>query len=145
MKLTYKTNEGCLTQALVLMVGVMLSAWLLPGVHVTNGWTVLLTALVITFLDNLVRPILQVIAIPFILVTMGLFLFIINGVVIMMADGLVHGFEVDGLRWAILMSLIITALNYVLEWFRKRSQQQTYQDRTQPMDDNHFDEYEEIK
>ena len=145
MKLTISSspNLGCLARTLILMLGVLLSARLLPGVHITSGLTAFTTALVITFLDSLVRPILQVVAFPFIIVTMGLFLFIINGVVILMADGLVQGFELDGLGPAVLMSLIITALNYLVECLNRRSQQQPYQEPQQ--EDDHFDEYEEIK
>lgn len=146
MKLTLSSSPqtGCFTRTLILVLGVMLSARLLPGVQVSNIFAALGTALVITFLDSLVRPILQVVAFPFILVTMGLFLFIINGAVILMADGLMgEAFEVHGLGPAVLMSLIITALNYLVEWLNKRSLQKPYEEPRQ--DDDHFDEYEEIK
>lgn len=90
----YSGNSGCLTRVLVLSIAVMVGAWLLPGVEVSSFWAVLLTAVVISLLDNLVRPILIVVTLPATVVTLGLFLFVINAVIILMASGIVNGFEV---------------------------------------------------
>jgi len=151
-KLTYHSSGGFLTRTLILTMAVLLSARLLdPHVVVESNWAAIITALVIGILDNLVRPIILVVTLPLTVVTMGLFLFLVNGITIMMASGLVSGFHVESLWWAVLMSLIITAINYLLEWFRKRSSREEYQesgttrieDRTD--EDDHFDDYEEVK
>ena len=110
----YSGRGGCLTRILLLSVAVMVAAWLLPGVEVGSLWSVLLTAVVISLLDNLVRPILIVVTLPATVVTLGLFLFVINAVIILMASGIVNGFEVRSFGWALLFSLVLTAVNYLL-------------------------------
>ena len=111
----YSGHGGCLTRLMLLSIAVMAGAWLLPGVEVSSFWAVLLTALVISLLDNLVRPILIVITLPVTAITLGLFLFVINALIILMASAIVNGFEVNGFGSALLFSLILTGVNYLLE------------------------------
>ena len=145
MQLTYSSSGGFLTRTLVLTLAVLIADRLLPGVEVTSNWAAIGTAIVIALLNNIVRPILIVITLPLTLLSMGVFLFVVNAIIILMASGLVGGFTVHGLGSAILLSIIITALNYVLEWFRKRADRHPYQERGTRMGDDHFDDYEEIQ
>ena len=142
----YSGNTGCLTRIAVLGIAVMVGAWLLPGVEVTSFWAVLLTAVVISLLDNLVRPILIVVTLPATVVTLGLFLFVINAVIILMASGIVNGFEVRSFGWALLFSLVLTAVNYLLElpnrYLQRKELRKRRDDNT---DDEGFTPYEEIK
>ena len=142
----YSGNTGCLTRIAVLGIAVMVGAWLLPGVEVTSFWAVLLTAVVISLLDNLVRPILIVVTLPATVVTLGLFLFVINAVIILMASGIVNGFEVRSFGWALLFSLVLTAVNYLLELPNKYLQRKELHKREDDdTDDEGFTPYEEIK
>ena len=142
----YSGNSGCLTRVLVLSIAVMVGAWLLPGVEVSSFWAVLLTAVVISLLDNLVRPILIVVTLPATVVTLGLFLFVINAVIILMASGIVDGFEVRSFGWALLFSLVLTAVNYLLELPNKYLQRKELHKREDDdTDDEGFTPYEEIK
>ena len=142
----YSGNSGCLTRVLVLSIAVMVGAWLLPGVEVSSFWAVLLTAVVISLLDNLVRPILIVVTLPATVVTLGLFLFVINAVIILMASGIVNGFEVRSFGWALLFSLVLTAVNYLLELPNKYLQRKELHKREDDdTDDEGFTPYEEIK
>lgn len=142
----YSGNAGCLTRILVLSIAVMVGAWLLPGVEVTSFWAVLLTAVVISLLDNLVRPILIVVTLPATVVTLGFFLFVINALIILMASGIVDGFEVRNFGYALLFSLVLTAVNYLLElpnrYLQRKELHQKEDDNT---DDEGFTPYEEIK
>ena len=142
----YNGHAGCITRLMLLSIAVMVGAWLLPGVDVTSFWAVLLTAIVISLLDNLVRPILIVVTLPVTAITLGLFLFVINAVIILMASAIVDGFKVDNFGSALLFSLILTAVNYLLElpnkYLNRKELQEKQDDDT---DDDGFTPYEEIK
>ena len=142
----YSGNTGCLTRIAVLGIAVMVGAWLLPGVEVTSFWAVLLTAVVISLLDNLVRPILIVVTLPATVVTLGLFLFVINAIIILMASGIVNCFEVNNFGSALLFSLVLTAVNYLLELPNRYLQRKELRKRRDDdTDDEGFTPYEEIK
>ena len=142
----YSGHGGCLTRLLVLSIAVMVGAWLLPGVEVTSFWAVLITAVVISLLDNLVRPILIVVTLPVTVVTLGLFLFVINAIIILMASGIVKGFDVSSFGSALLFSLVLTAVNYLLEMPNKYlNRKELHKRRDDNTDDEGFTPYEEIK
>ena len=142
----YSGHGGCLTRLLVLSIAVMVGAWLLPGVEVTSFWAVLITAIVISLLDNLVRPILIVVTLPVTVVTLGLFLFVINAIIILMASGIVKGFDVSSFGSALLFSLVLTAVNYLLEMPNKYlNRKELHKRRDDNTDDEGFTPYEEIK
>ena len=142
----YNGQAGCFTRLMLLSIAVMVGAWLLPGVGVTSFWAVLLTAVVISLLDNLVRPILIVVTLPVTAITLGLFLFVINAVIILMASAIVDGFKVDNFGSALLFSLILTAVNYLLElpnkYLNRKELQEKQDDNT---DEEGFTPYEEIE
>lgn len=142
----YSGRSGCLTRILLLSVAVVVAAWLLPGVAVGSLWSVLLTAVVISLLDNLVRPILVVVTLPVTAITLGLFLFVINAIIILLASEIVSGFEVSGFGSALLFSLVLTGINYLLELPNKYLDRKELQQRkTDDTDDEGFTPYEEIK
>ena len=92
-------------------VAVMLTAYLLPGVHVQDYWAALLVALLISLSNMFVKPILIVLTIPITLFTFGLFLLVINALIILMVDYFVDTFSVDGFWWALAFSLILSVFN----------------------------------
>ena len=142
----YSGHGGCLTRIVVLSIAVMVGAWLLPGVEVTSFWAVLLTAIVISLLDNLVRPILIVVTLPVTVVTLGLFLFVVNALIILMASGIVKGFDVSSFGSALLFSLVLTAVNYLLELPNKYlTRKELHKRQDDNTDDEGFTPYEEIK
>lgn len=147
----YSGHGGCLTRLLLLSLTVVLGALILPGIEVQSVWAVFLTAVVISVLDNLVRPILIVITLPVTALTLGLFLFVINAVIILMASGIVSGFRVDGFWPALLLSLLLTVVNYLMELPNRifgRKNLGPRHDDTYPSgddtDDEGFTPYEEV-
>jgi putative membrane protein len=92
-------------------LAVVLTAYLLPGVSVEDYWTALIVALVLSIANVIVKPILIILTIPITVVTLGLFLLVINAMIILMVDYLVDGFFVDGFWWALLFSLILSLFN----------------------------------
>lgn len=92
-------------------VAVMLTAYLLPGVHVTDYWAALLVAALVSFANLVIRPLLVVFTIPITVLTLGLFLLVINAILILGVDYFVHDFQVDGFWWALAFSLILSIFN----------------------------------
>ncbi|MBL7875551.1 MAG: phage holin family protein, partial [Cyclobacteriaceae bacterium] len=83
-------------------LAVMLTSYLLQsGVHVEHYGYALLVAIVISLANVIVKPILILFTIPITIVTLGLFLLVINAVIILLVDYLVPGFQVDGFWWAL--------------------------------------------
>ena len=155
MKISINTNQqrqsgpwGFVARTIVLTLATIIAIKLLPGVRIEGGsiWAAVVTALVISLLDNFIRPILIFITLPFTVVTMGLFIFIINAVIVEMAAGLVGPFQVDSFGYALLFSLIITALNYLLELPNRWLNRNTYTPRKDSdTDDDGFTDYEEVE
>ncbi len=90
-------------------------AWALPGVHVESFWTALIVAIILGLLNIFVKPILIIITIPVTIITLGLFLLVINALVIQLAAWMVDDFVVDTFWWALLFSLILSVMNSAFE------------------------------
>lgn len=89
----------------------MLTAYLLPGVHVSDYWAALLVAALVSFSNLFIRPILILFTIPITVITLGLFLLVINAGIILAVDYFVEDFRVDGFWWALAFSLILSLFN----------------------------------
>jgi putative membrane protein len=92
-------------------LAVVLTAYLLPGVHVEHYGYALLAALLISLSNVIVKPILIILTIPITILTLGLFLLVINALIILLVEWLVPGFSVDGFWWALAFSLILSIFN----------------------------------
>lgn len=108
-----------LLKLLISGIAVMFTGWLLPGVDVTNFTNALLIAIVLAFLNAFLKPLLILFTIPFTIFTLGLFLLVINALIIMIASKLVDGFYVDGFWYALLFSIILSITTSILEGFNK--------------------------
>jgi len=107
-------DMGLLLKWLVNAIVIMVAAYLLPGVHVDNLWTALVVALVMGILNVLVKPLLILLTLPLTIVTLGLFLLVINALVVLLAAHIVPGFTVDNFWWALLFSLLVSLINMVV-------------------------------
>jgi putative membrane protein len=96
-------------------LAVFLAAYLLPNVDVDGYGTALLVALILSIANIIVKPILIILTIPITIVTLGLFLLVINAIIILLVDYLVNGFYVDGFWWALLFSLILSIFNSLFD------------------------------
>lgn len=91
---------------------VALSHWL-PGFHVDGWLPAVIASLILAVLNVILKPILWVLTFPFILVTLGLFLFVVNAIVLWVTALLVPGFRIDGLVPALLASLVLSAVSMI--------------------------------
>lgn len=87
----------------------------LPGIHITNYWTAIIVILVLAILNVFVKPLLVLLTLPLTIFTFGIFLFVINAVIILIGSEFVKGFRVDGFWWALLFSVILSLLNSFLD------------------------------
>lgn len=98
-------------------LAVLLTAYILPGVHVEHYGYALLVAVIISIANVLVKPILIILTIPITIITLGLFLLVINALIILLVESLVPGFSVDGFWWALAFSLILSIFNSMFSEF----------------------------
>lgn len=90
-------------------------SYLLSGIIIDSFWNAIILAVVLGLLNAIVKPLLVIITFPITLVTFGLFLFVINALIVLLADKLLAGFQVRNFWWALLFGLllsIITSLFY---------------------------------
>lgn len=99
---------------LINAVAVLIAAYLLPGVEVRSFFVALVVAVVLGFLNSVVKPILIFFTLPVTVLTLGLFLFVINAMMILLASAVVPGFTVHGFWRALLFSLILSLVHWVL-------------------------------
>ncbi len=95
----------------------LLVAHLYSGVQVQNFTTALIAALVIGLLNTVLRPVLVVLTLPVTVLTLGLFLFVLNALMFWSASGLLAGFHVTGFTAALIGSLIYSALGIAIDSF----------------------------
>lgn len=95
-------------------VAVVLLAKLIPGVMVDTYTTAIWVAFLIGILDTILKPILVVLTIPVTILTLGLFLFVINAGLILLADNWIDGFYVSGFWAALLFSILLSFLQSIL-------------------------------
>lgn len=95
-------------------LAVMVAAYVLPGVVVDSVVTALVVAVVLGVINAVLRPILVILTFPITVVTLGLFLFVINACLILLVDRLVPGFAVAGFWWALLFSLAVSLVGSFL-------------------------------
>lgn len=98
-----------ITSALVLLI-----ANFMPGVHVAGFVTALLVAVVLGLLNVFIKPIFILLTLPFTIVTLGLFLLVINAIIILLCTNIVGGFSVDTFWTALLFSIVLSISQSIL-------------------------------
>lgn len=95
---------------MVNVVSVIFTSYILPGCHIKDLWTAIVVSAVLGLLNFFVKPILLFFSIPVTIITLGLFLFVINGFTVWLTHKLVPGFTVDSFGWAMLFSIVMTII-----------------------------------
>ncbi len=98
---------------------ILLAAYVLPGVSVDGFWAALLLAVVLGLINTFIRPLVIFFTLPATLVTLGLFLFVINALMVMLADWLLASFTVAGFGWALLFSIVVSLVSSLIEKFKQ--------------------------
>lgn len=108
---------GLLVRWLILSCAIMVAAYLFPGIHVSGFGAALFGALILGILNAFFRPILLILTLPINVLTLGLFTFVINAFLLMMTSGVIGGLVVEGFGSALLGSLIISLVSWLLSSF----------------------------
>lgn len=107
---------------LVTALAALIVSYLLPGVKIDSGTSAFLVALVLALLNAFVKPFLIVLTIPITVVTMGLFLLVINIVIVKWTAYIVHGFEVRNWWAALWFSILLSLVTTFIESLINRTQ-----------------------
>lgn len=107
---------GLILQIIISSLAVYFTAWLLPGISVKSFGSAILVAIVLGILNAVLKPLLQLISFPITILTLGLFLLVINTVIILIASAIMgNSFHVDNFWWALLFSVIMSVVVSILE------------------------------
>lgn len=96
---------------ILLALTLVFVAWLLPGIHLMSFSSALWAALVIGIINVFIRPILMIITVPINIITLGLFTFILNALLLMLVAHVVSGFIIDGFFSALIGSILISIVS----------------------------------
>lgn len=98
-------------------IAIFITAQLLPGIHIANDslGTLLVIGLVIGLINAFVKPLLKLLSCPLVLLTFGLFVLVINGLLLLLADSLLDSLKIDNFGWAFLGGIIMALLSTLLE------------------------------
>lgn len=97
-----------------------LSMILSPHVHINSYTTALIFVLILGILNAIVKPILIILTLPITILTLGLFLLVINVLMILLAGKFVSGFHVEGFLWAFIFGILLSFISSALNNFEKR-------------------------
>ena len=99
---------------LITALAAIIASYILPGVYIDGLLSAVILALLLVLLNVTVRPLLLMLTIPATVLTFGIFIFVINAIVILICDAILPGFEVDNFWWAMLFSIVLWLTNSLL-------------------------------
>jgi putative membrane protein len=108
---------GFILRALIAAVGLWIATKIVPGIGVDSWSSLLFAALLLGLVNAIVRPILIILTLPFTIITLGLFLLVINGLMLELVAFFLHGFYVHGLIAAIFGSIVVGLTGWIGSWF----------------------------
>jgi putative membrane protein len=103
-----------LARVLLNALAIGVAAWLVPGVQLSGPGPAILAGVLLGFVNALVRPILILLTLPFTLLTLGLFLFIVNAICFALTAALVPGFDLTGFFAAFVGALVVTLVSWTV-------------------------------
>lgn len=102
-------------------IAVYVAAYILPGIAINSLLTAFIVGLVLGVANAFIKPILIFLTLPITLVTLGLFIFVINGLLVLAVSTLVTGFVVENIWWAILFSIVLSLISSFLQSLSKNN------------------------
>ncbi|MBI4599142.1 phage holin family protein [Candidatus Uhrbacteria bacterium] len=104
-------------------LALLIAANLIPGFEVASFYAALIAALVLGFMNALVRPLILLLTLPVTVLTLGLFVFVVNALMLWLVSTIVKGVTLDGFGAALLTSLFLWAFGMVTNWFVRQTQE----------------------
>jgi putative membrane protein len=102
-----------------MVLAILITGRLLPGVAIAGIWTAIWLSIFLAILNVTIKPVLLILTLPVNILTLGLFTFVINALVILLASSIIKGFEVQGFWVAMLFSIVLSLISYLLNSFVK--------------------------
>jgi putative membrane protein len=102
----------------------IIASYILPGVYIDGFLSAIILSLLLAILNVTVRPLLLILTIPATVLTFGVFIFVINAIVILICDAILPGFEVDNFWWALLFSIVLWLTNSLLNDLTAKKKEQ---------------------
>jgi putative membrane protein len=109
--------RGFIIRVLIVAAGLWVASKLIPGVEIADGWSLLLAALVLGIINAIVRPVVIILTLPLTILTLGLFLLVINAAMLSLAAWLLDGMNVDGFWPALFGSIVVSIVGWIGTWF----------------------------
>lgn len=103
-----------LVRVLLNALAIGVAAWLVPGVWLAGPGPAVIAGILLGLINALVRPVLVLLTLPFTLLTLGLFLFIVNAICFALTAALVPGFDLSGFFAAFFGALVVTVVSWVV-------------------------------
>ena len=123
---------GILMRWLILTVAIIVTSYLLDGIRIEGFFSAIFSAALLGILNAFFRPILLVLTLPINIISLGLFTFVINAILLLMASGVIPGFTVSGFWTALFGSLLISLVSFILNTFIGGHGTVVYLDRRTP-------------
>ena len=98
----------------------LLSKLLAPHVSIHSFTTAIIFSIVLALLNAFVKPIITILTLPLTIITLGLFLLVINVIIILLADKLVSGIRIDGFLWAFIFSLLLSIVSAIVHKLERK-------------------------
>ena len=111
MKPSPQIEVSFFLRILITTVNAFILAHILPGIHIQDIFTALIVAILLAILDATVKPLLIILTLPVSILTLGLFLFVINAFIIFVVGYFIDGFTVEGFWYAVLFSILLSFFN----------------------------------
>lgn len=101
---------------LINSVAVYLTASILRGIHLKNFMSAIGVAILLALVNAFIKPVIVFLTLPLTIVTLGLFILVINALLLMLIDALMESFRIESFGWAVIMSVLLSLLNALLFW-----------------------------
>lgn len=109
--------KGFLIRTAITALGIWVAAELLSGVAIADGWTLAWAALLLGVVNAVVRPVFVLLTLPFTVLTLGLFLLVVNASMLGLVAWMLEGFRIAGLGSGIIASILISLTSWLASWF----------------------------
>lgn len=141
-------KKGFWTKTLVMALAIFIASWLFKFFDLTSIFSAVAAALVISLLNAFLKPVLMLISAPLILMSLGLFQLVINAVIVLLTSHLVKGFHVDGFLDAVLFSIVVTLISFLLDLpqrVKRIKDSISFEEKEEADDKEGFTDYEEVE
>ncbi len=108
---------GFILRAVITAAGLWLATQWVPGVHVDTVTTLLIAAVLLGVVNAIVKPILFILTLPVTILTLGLFLFVLNAAMVALVAWMLPGFHVSGFTAALLTAIVVWIVSWIGSWF----------------------------